>query len=221
MSEVKIQKDWKELLQNEFNQPYFEKLISFVKSEYKNHVVYPPAKQIFSAFDFVPPQDVKVVILGQDPYHGPGQAHGLCFSVPQGIPTPKSLINIFKEIESDLGTPPPNHANLERWAKQGVFLLNASLTVRAGEAASHQNCGWMTFTDAVIKSISDNCKNVVFLLWGNFAKNKSTLIDTSKHLILTSAHPSPLAAYRGFFGCKHFSKANEYLAQNGKEVIKW
>lgn len=221
MPEVKIQEDWKKLLQPEFNKPYFTSLIDFVRKEYTENVIYPPAKQIFAAFDFVPPQDVKVVILGQDPYPGAGQAHGLCFSVPNGISTPKSLINIFKEIETDIGTQPPNHANLERWAMQGVFLLNAALTVRAGNPMSHQKSGWLTFTDAVIQTISKNCENVVFMLWGNFAKNKRSLIDTSKHLVLTAAHPSPLAAHRGFFGCRHFSKANHYLLQNGEKPIDW
>lgn len=221
MAEVKIQKDWKKLLQPEFDKPYFEDLIEFVRKEYKENVIYPPAKQIFAAFDLVPPQDVKVVILGQDPYPGAGQAHGLCFSVPKGIPTPKSLINIFKEISSDIGIKPPDHANLERWATQGVFLLNASLTVRAGNPASHQKSGWLIFTDEVIKIISENCENVVFMLWGNFAKNKRSLIDESKHLVLTAAHPSPLAAHRGFFGCQHFSKANAYLQEHSKKTIEW
>ncbi|MGI9526036.1 MAG: uracil-DNA glycosylase [Weeksellaceae bacterium] len=219
--DVKISPAWKELLKDEFEKPYFKELASFVKSEYATKKVYPPGRLIFNAFESVAPQDIKVVILGQDPYHGAGQAHGLSFSVPKGIPTPKSLINIFKEIESDIGTPPPSNGNLERWAAQGVFLLNASLTVRAGEASSHQKSGWMRFTDKVIETISENCEHVVFMLWGNFAKEKISLINQNKHLILTSAHPSPLSAHRGFFGSKPFSKANAYLEKNGMEPINW
>ncbi|MXV38382.1 uracil-DNA glycosylase [Flavobacteriaceae bacterium Ap0902] len=219
--DVKISPAWKELLKDEFEKTYFKELVSFVKSEYATKKVYPPGKLIFNAFDTVAPEDIKVVILGQDPYHGPGQAHGLSFSVPLGIPTPKSLINIFKEIESDLGTPPPNNGNLERWATQGVFLLNASLTVRAGEPSSHQKSGWMQFTDKVIEKVSENCEHVVFMLWGNFAKEKMSLIDQDRHLILTSTHPSPFSAHKGFLGSKQFSRANAYLENHGKTPIKW
>ena len=221
MKEVKIQQDWKVLLEEEFGKEYFIKLTDFVRDEYKNQTIYPPAKEIFAAFNFVSPQDVKVVILGQDPYHGAGQAHGLCFSVPNGVAVPKSLQNIFKELASDVQKEIPHHGNLENWAQQGVFLLNAALTVRAGQAGSHQKSGWLSFTDRVIEIISEKCENVVFMLWGNFAKEKSNLIDSTKHLILTAPHPSPLAAHRGFFGCQHFSKANEYLIQHHKKPIDW
>lgn len=220
--EVNIHSSWKTHLQNEFSKPYFKDLTSFVKDEYSKHQCFPPEKQIFAAFDWCPFDNLKVVIIGQDPYHGVGQANGLCFSVNDGISHPPSLINIFKEIESDLGTPYPTSGNLERWAKQGVLLLNATLTVRAHNAGSHQKKGWETFTDAVIQSISDKKENVVFLLWGGFAKQKTKLIDTSKHHVLTTGHPSPLSANRGYwFVNKSFSKTNSQLEQVGLEPIVW
>ena len=218
---VKIDESWKVLLQEEFEKPYFQQLTYFVKQEYKTHVVYPEGKNIFNAFNLCPFSNVKVVIIGQDPYHEPNQAHGLCFSVQDGVQFPPSLQNIFKEISTDIGTPVPESGNLERWAKQGVFLLNSILTVRAHEAASHAGKGLETFTDKVIDVISKNADHVVFLLWGSYAKNKGKVIDTSKHLILSTVHPSPLSVYRGFWGCKHFSKANEWLAQHGKTPINW
>lgn len=219
--DVKIEDSWKALLQSEFDKPYFENLINFVKQEYTRTTVYPEGKNIFNAFNLCPFSNIKVVLLGQDPYHEPMQAHGLCFSVQDGVAFPPSLKNIFKEIADDLGTKEPQSGNLERWAKQGVFLLNSVLTVRAHEAASHQNKGWETFTDSVIKLISDNSEGVVFMLWGGFARSKAKLIDRSKHLILETAHPSPLSVYRGFWGCKHFSKANAWLKEKGKEEIVW
>ncbi len=219
--DVKIEESWKQTLANEFEKPYFANLIQFVKSEYAAGTVYPEGKNIFNAFNLCPLPNVKVVIIGQDPYHEPRQAHGLCFSVQDGVEFPPSLQNIFKEIESDLGTPVPPSGNLERWARQGVFLLNSILTVRAHQAASHANKGWETFTDEVIKQISDKTENVVFMLWGNYAKVKGKVIDTKKHLILNTVHPSPLSVYRGFFGCKHFSRANEYLTAHGKTPINW
>lgn len=219
--DVKIEESWKQTLANEFEKPYFANLIQFVKSEYAAGTVYPEGKNIFNAFNLCPLPNVKVVIIGQDPYHEPRQAHGLCFSVQDGVEFPPSLQNIFKEIESDLGTPVPQSGNLERWARQGVFLLNSILTVRAHQAASHANKGWETFTDEVIKQISDKTENVVFMLWGNYAKVKGKVIDTKKHLILNTVHPSPLSVYRGFFGCKHFSRANEYLTAHGKTPINW
>ncbi|WP_283636598.1 uracil-DNA glycosylase [Aquaticitalea lipolytica] len=220
--EVNIHSSWKTQLEEEFNKPYFKDLTSFVKDEYSKHQCFPPGKQIFAAFDWCPFDNLKVVIIGQDPYHGVDQANGLCFSVNDGITHPPSLINIFKEIESDLGTPYPTSGNLERWAKQGVLLLNATLTVRAHNAGSHQKKGWETFTDAVIQSISDKKENVVFLLWGGFAKQKAKLIDTSKHHVLTTGHPSPLSANRGYwFGNKIFSKTNSQLEQVGLEPIVW
>ena len=220
--EVNIHSSWKTQLEEEFNKPYFKDLTSFVKDEYSKHQCFPPGKQIFAAFDWCPFDNLKVVIIGQDPYHGVDQANGLCFSVNDGITHPPSLINIFKEIESDLGTPYPTSGNLERWAKQGVLLLNATLTVRAHNAGSHQKKGWETFTDAVIQSISDKKENVVFLLWGGFAKQKAKLIDTSKHHVLTTGHPSPLSANRGYwFGNKHFSQVNAYLIETGQEPIVW
>ena len=219
--DVKIEESWKKALADEFNKPYFEQLTAFVKSEYATTTVYPEGKNIFNAFNLCPLPNVKVVIIGQDPYHEPRQAHGLCFSVQDGVEFPPSLQNIFKEIESDLGTPVPPSGNLERWARQGVFLLNSILTVRAHQAASHANKGWETFTDEVIKQISDKTENVVFMLWGNYAKVKGKVIDTKKHLILNTVHPSPLSVYRGFFGCKHFSRANEYLTTHGKTPIIW
>lgn len=218
---VKIEESWKKALADEFNKPYFEQLTAFVKSEYATTTVYPEGKNIFNAFNLCPLPNVKVVIIGQDPYHEPRQAHGLCFSVQDGVEFPPSLQNIFKEIESDLGTPVPQSGNLERWARQGVFLLNSILTVRAHQAASHANKGWETFTDEVIKQISDKTENVVFMLWGNYAKVKGKVIDTKKHLILNTVHPSPLSVYRGFFGCKHFSRANQYLTEHGKTPINW
>ena len=219
--DVKIEESWKKVLAGEFEKPYFAQLINFVKAEYAAGTVYPEGKNIFNAFNLCPLPNVKVVIIGQDPYHEPRQAHGLCFSVQDGVEFPPSLQNIFKEIESDLGTPVPQSGNLERWARQGVFLLNSILTVRAHQAASHANKGWETFTDEVIKQISDKTENVVFMLWGNYAKVKGKVIDTKKHLILNTVHPSPLSVYRGFFGCKHFSRANEYLTAHGKTPINW
>lgn len=216
-----IEETWKNVLMDEFKKDYFIKLKEFLVEEKKKYTVYPPGSQIFAAFNHTPFNSVKVVILGQDPYHGPGQAHGLCFSVPKGTPTPPSLQNIFKEINSDLGLPVPNHGNLEKWAKQGVLLLNATLTVRANQAGSHQNKGWETFTDAAIKALSDHHKGLVFILWGNYAQAKTSIIDANKHFILTAPHPSPLSASRGFFGCKHFSKTNRLLTSIGKEPIDW
>ena len=219
---VRIDDSWKTRLYNEFNKPYFHNLIQFVKSEYQSYRCYPPGKQIFAAFDHCKFDDLKVVIIGQDPYHGIGQANGLCFSVNDGIQHPPSLINIFKEIESDIGKPYPVSGNLERWADQGVLLLNATLTVKAHQAGSHQNKGWEIFTDAVIQTVSKEKSNVVFLLWGGFAKKKSSLIDVSKHHILKSGHPSPLSANRGFwFGNRHFSKTNSLLQQVGLKPIDW
>lgn len=219
--DVKIAISWKSQLAEEFQKPYFEQLTGFVKSEYQSHVVYPPGKEIFRAFEECDFSNVKVVILGQDPYHGPGQANGLCFSVHDGVRVPPSLVNIFKEIKADLGKPIPTSGELERWAEQGVLLLNATLTVRAGSPGSHQNKGWETFTDAVIKKISDEKQHVVFLLWGAYAQKKGEIIDRNKHLVLMSAHPSPFSADRGFFGCKHFSKANAYLKSKGLKEIEW
>ncbi|HNQ67383.1 MAG TPA: uracil-DNA glycosylase [Bacteroidales bacterium] len=218
---VNIDDSWYAELKDEFNKEYFAKLKAFLVEEKKNNVVYPPGSQIFSAFNYTPFHKIKVVILGQDPYHGHGQAHGLCFSVPQGIPTPPSLVNIYKELKSDIGFEVPNSGNLESWAKQGIFLLNATLTVRANTAGSHQNKGWEIFTDNVIKIISDKRENVVFVLWGRYAAAKEKLIDDSKHIILKAAHPSPLSAYNGFFGCKHFSKINNFLNNKGIEPIRW
>lgn len=219
--QVKIEKSWQEVLQTEFDKPYFENLVGFVKQEYASRTIFPPAGQIFNAFNTCPFNNVKVVILGQDPYHGPGQAHGLCFSVNDGIQFPPSLQNIFKEITSDLGIPAPKTGNLTRWAEQGVLLLNATLTVRASQAGSHQGKGWEEFTDAVIKTISEKAENVVFILWGSYAIKKKSLINASKHCILTAPHPSPLSSYRGFFGCKHFSQTNNYLTSKGKTPIEW
>ncbi|WP_273274998.1 uracil-DNA glycosylase [Maribacter polysiphoniae] len=219
---VDIHDSWKQPLANEFDQPYFKGLVDFVKKEYQEHTCYPQGKQIFAAFDHSPFEKTKVVIIGQDPYHGPNQANGLCFSVTDGIPHPPSLINIFKEIETDLGKPYPKSGNLERWADHGVLLLNATLTVRAHEAGSHQRKGWETFTDSVIKTISKEREGIVFLLWGGYAKKKIKLIDANKHHILTSGHPSPLSANRGYwFGNKHFSATNALLQQMGKTPIDW
>ena len=219
--EVKIEQSWKNALADEFGKPYFESLVRFLhKEKADGQVIYPPGSQIFRAFDLTPVERVKVVILGQDPYHGPGQAHGLSFSVPANVPAPPSLKNIFKEIETDLGVLMSGYPDLEKWARQGVLLLNAVLTVRGGQAASHSKIGWQEFTDAVIRYISDNCEGVVFMLWGNFARSKAELIDRSKHVVLEAAHPSPLA--RGaFFGCRHFSRANEALASFGRTPIDW
>ena len=219
--DVKIEQSWKDALGSEFDKPYFASLVRFLHTEKaEGKRIYPPGGQIFKAFELTPVRDVKVVILGQDPYHGPGQAHGLSFSVPENMPAPPSLKNIFKEIETDLGVRMSGYPNLEKWARQGVLLLNAVLTVRSGEAASHSRIGWQEFTDAVIKHISSECEGVVFMLWGNFARTKSELIDHSRHCVLEAAHPSPLA--RGaFFGCRHFSKANAYLAAQGRTQIDW
>lgn len=217
-----IEESWKAKLKDEFEKPYFKELTAFVKKEYQHHKCYPPVESIYAAFNCTPFKQIKVVILGQDPYHGPGQAHGLCFSVNEGVLPPPSLQNIFREIQQDIGGSIPKSGNLERWAAQGVFLLNASLTVRAHQAGSHQNKGWERFTDRVIETISKEKEGVVFLLWGGFAKKKAALIDANKHFILTSGHPSPLSANRGFwFGNKHFSKANEYLQDKGKKNIDW
>ena len=219
--EVRIEQSWKNALADEFGKPYFESLVRFLhKEKAEGQKIFPPGGQIFRAFELTPLGKLKVVILGQDPYHGYGQAHGLSFSVPEGVPAPPSLKNIFKEIENDLGIRMSGYPNLEKWARQGVLLLNAVLTVRAGAAASHSKIGWEEFTDAVIRHISDNCEGVVFLLWGNFARSKSVLIDRSKHHVLEAAHPSPLA--RGaFFGCRHFSRTNALLKAQGKTPIDW
>ncbi|MGB3589287.1 MAG: uracil-DNA glycosylase [Tunicatimonas sp.] len=219
--DVRIAPSWKEKLADEFNKPYFVSLAEFLRSEYKNQVVYPPGKEIFRAFDLTPFDQVKVVILGQDPYHGPKQANGLAFSVRDGITKPPSLINIFKEIKNEYDKPIPDSGNLERWAQQGVLLINSTLTVRARQAGSHQKKGWEQFTDAVIQKVSDEQENIVFLLWGAYAQKKGAIIDESKHHVLKSAHPSPFAADRGFFGNEHFKQANEYLKQQGKEEIEW
>jgi len=219
--DVKIEQSWKTRLQNEFEKEYFINLSNFVKKEYASFTVYPPGRLIFNAFDKCPFENVRVVILGQDPYHGPGQAHGLCFSVKDGVAFPPSLINIFKEIQNDLGISKPDSGNLERWAEQGVLLLNATLTVRAGQAGSHQNKGWEQFTDEVIRLIAEEKEHIVFILWGSYAQKKGETIDRSKHLVLESPHPSPLSASRGFFGNKHFSKTNKYLEEHGIKTVKW
>ena len=219
--DVRIEQEWKTLLQSEFDAPYFEALTAFVKNEYAQHTIFPPAKLIFNAFDQCPVSKVKVVILGQDPYHGVGQAHGLCFSVPAHVPAPPSLKNIVKEIINDIGQTTLKSPNLEPWVQQGVFLLNATLTVRMNQAGSHQNRGWEQFTDAVMKKLSDEKEHLVFLLWGAYAGRKKALIDESKHLILTSVHPSPLSAHQGFFGNHHFSKTNEFLTAHGETAINW
>lgn len=218
---VRIEKSWKKHLQTEFDKPYFDELVRFVRNEYATHTVYPPGKQMFAAFDACPFDNVKVVILGQDPYHEPGQAHGLCFSVNEGVQFPPSLQNIFKEIESDLGKPVPSNGNLLRWARQGVLLLNATLTVRAHQAGSHQNRGWEAFTDAVIHHLAEEREHIVFILWGAYAQRKGAFIDRTRHLVLQSPHPSPLSAHRGFFGNHHFSQANQYLTAHGIEPIDW
>ena len=220
--DVKIEESWKEVLKQEFSKPYFQQIAHHIKTEKsQNKILYPSGSNIFNAFNSTPFDKVKVVILGQDPYHGAGQAHGLCFSVQQGVQPPPSLVNIFKELQDDTGVSIPAHGNLSHWAQQGVYLLNASLTVRAGEPMSHAKIGWAVFTDTVIRTISELKDHVVFLLWGKFAQEKASLIDESKHLVLRSAHPSPLSAFAGFFGCRHFSKANEYLMRNGIDPIDW
>ncbi len=220
--DIKIEESWKSVLASEFEKPYFSNLIQFVKSEYQHNTCFPPGNKLFSAFGHTPFKDVKVVILGQDPYHGPKQANGLCFSVTDGIAIPPSLQNMFKELERDIGISPPVSGNLERWAAQGVLLLNATLTVRAHQAGSHQGKGWEEFTDEVISKLSEEREGLVFLLWGGYAKKKGAKINTDKHLVLTSGHPSPLSANRGYwFGNKHFSKTNEYLLNNQKEPINW
>lgn len=220
--DVAIEPSWKVHLHQEFEKLYFQQLTQFVKQEYHQYTCYPKGKDIFAAFDHCPFQETKVVIIGQDPYHGPGQANGLCFSVKDGIPHPPSLVNIFKEIKTDMEKPYPKSGNLERWADQGVLLLNATLTVRAHQAGSHQNKGWETFTDSVIRTVSEQLDGVVFLLWGGFAKKKSALVDQRKHHILASGHPSPLSANRGlWFGNQHFSKTNQLLVQMGKTAIEW
>ena len=219
---VRLIKSWQEQLADEFAKPYFEALATFVRNEYQEFSCYPPGKDIFTAFDLCPFDKVRVVILGQDPYHGPGQAHGLCFSVPDGITHPPSLINILKELQQDMGKPYPQSGTLTPWVRQGVLLLNATLTVRAGQAGSHQKKGWEPFTDAVIDKLSAHTKGLVFMLWGNYAKQKGKHIDRNKHLVLEAGHPSPLSANRGlWFGNKHFSKANTYLLEQGKTAIDW
>ena len=219
--EVRIDQSWKEHLQTEFDKPYFKALTDFVRDEYAHGPVYPPGKLIFNAFDLCPFDKVKVVIIGQDPYHEPGQAHGLCFSVNDGVPFPPSLRNIFKEISDDLGKPVPPSGDLTRWARQGVLLLNATLTVRAGMAGSHQGRGWEEFTDAVIRELNAGRDGLVFILWGGYAKKKGVIIDRSRHLVLSSAHPSPLSAYNGFFGNHHFSQTNNWLISHGESPINW
>lgn len=220
--DVQIEPSWKEKLKAEFQKPYFENIVTHLKTEKQlKKIIYPPGSMIFNAFSATPFDKLKVLILGQDPYHGPGQAHGLCFSVPDNVMPPPSLVNIFKELSADIGLEKPIHGNLNKWAHEGVFLLNASLTVRLGEPMSHSKIGWSQFTDAVIKTIANEKQNVVFLLWGKFAQEKAAFIDSTKHLILKAAHPSPLSAHTGFFGCKHFSKANEYLIKNGIDPIDW
>lgn len=216
-----IEESWKRELADQFAAPYFEQLKNFLIEEKKHYTVFPPGSLIFNAFNLTPFDRVKVVMIGQDPYHGVGQAHGLCFSVLPGVPLPKSLINIFQELKTDIGCEVPTNGNLEKWAQQGVLMLNATLTVRAHQAGSHQNHGWETFTDAVIRKLSDKKEHLVFLLWGAYAQAKSALIDSNKHCVLMAAHPSPLSAYRGFFGCKHFSLTNQYLQQTGQEPINW
>jgi len=219
--DVKIEESWKSRISPEFDKDYFKKLAGFIKEEYKVNTIYPPGSLIFNAFNLCPFEKVKAVIIGQDPYHGPGQAHGLCFSVKDGVGFPPSLVNIFKEIKSDLGIDVPASGNLERWASQGVLLLNATLTVRAHMAGSHQNKGWEQFTDSAISILNNEKSHLVFFLWGSYAQKKCETIDETKHLVLKSVHPSPLSAYRGFLGNKHFSRCNEYLANHGIEPVKW
>lgn len=219
--EVRLEKSWKELLKDEFDKPYFAGLSKFIHDEYKSNTIYPPPKYIFNALDSLPVDKVKVVIIGQDPYHEPGQAHGLSFSVPDGIDLPPSLQNIYKELAADLGVEPRKTGNLDRWVKEGVLLLNATLTVRAHQAGSHQNKGWEQFTDAIIHRLAETRENLVFILWGNYAQRKGAFIDTTKHLVIKSAHPSPLSAYNGFFNSKPFSKTNQYLEAHGETPIHW
>lgn len=220
--DVKIEPSWKEVLKDEFSKPYFKQIVTHLKTEKaQGKTIFPAGSNIFHAFDATPFDLVKVVILGQDPYHGPGQAHGLSFSVQPGVPPPPSLVNIFKELHNDVGIPIPQHGYLEKWARQGVLLLNASLTVRAGEPMSHSKIGWERFTNTVIETVSKEKEHLVFMLWGRFAQEKAALIDGTKHLILRSAHPSPLSAKNGFFGNHHFSKANQYLMQHGIDPIDW
>lgn len=221
MAEVRIAEDWKAVIGEEFSKPYFEELISFVKQEYATSQVFPAGRNIFRAFDKCPFDKVKVVIIGQDPYHGDGQANGLCFSVNEGVPFPPSLKNIFKEVYDDVGTPIPTSGELDRWAEQGVLLLNSVLTVKAHNAASHAGRGWEIFTDAVVRAIAERREGVVYMLWGSYAQRKGAIANPERNLILHSVHPSPLSSYRGFFGCKHFSKANDYLKSIGKEPIAW
>ncbi len=219
--DVEIDESWKKELNDEFQKDYFKELVEFVKTEYQTQKIYPPGSLIFNAFNLCPFNQTKVVIVGQDPYHGPDQAHGLCFSVKSGVKQPPSLQNIFKEIKEDIGKPIPTSGNLEHWSDQGVLLLNATLTVRAGQAGSHQNKGWEQFTDQVLRKLSDNRTNLVFMLWGAYAQKKGSYLDESKHLILRAPHPSPFSAHNGFFGCKHFSKTNQYLLNKGLETINW
>ncbi len=219
--DVKIEESWKEQLKDEFDKDYFVKLTDFVRNEYRTKQIFPPAKLIFNAFEHTPFDKVKVVILGQDPYHNDGQAHGLSFSVPDGMPAPPSLVNIFKEINRDMGIPVPRSGNLTRWANQGVLLLNATLTVQAHMAGSHQKKGWEAFTDAAIHKLAEGRENIVFILWGSYAQKKAAFINTNKHLVLKSVHPSPLSAHNGFFGNNHFSEANKYLKSKGIEPIEW
>ena len=219
---VRVEEGWREALADQWEAPYFGELARFVHDEYRNGTVYPPASQVFAAFDACPFEDVRVVILGQDPYHGPGQANGLCFSVNPGVRMPPSLVNIFREVSDDTGAPFPADGNLDRWARQGVLLLNATLTVRAHQAASHQRKGWEEFTDAAIRALNARRDHLVFILWGGYARSKKSLIDTSRHLILESVHPSPLSANRGgWFGNHHFSRCNQYLAEHGEQPIEW
>jgi uracil-DNA glycosylase len=218
---IRLRDEWKSLLEDEFQMPYFTRLKAFAKEEYASHTCYPAGANIFAALEACAPDQIRVVILGQDPYHGPGQAHGLCFSVQEGVSIPPSLVNIFKEIQSDMGTVPPTNGNLMRWAEQGVLLLNATLTVRAHQAGSHQRKGWELFTDAVIRKVAEMHQGIVFMLWGNYAQKKGAFISEQDHLVLKSAHPSPLSAYQGFLGCKHFSKCNDFLQANGKPPIIW
>lgn len=219
--EVRIAEDWRELLGDEFDKPYFKELTDFVRGEYLTHTIYPRGKNIFRAFDLCPVDKLKVIIVGQDPYHGEGQANGLCFSVGDGVPFPPSLVNIFKEIHSDLGTPVPVSGDLDRWAEQGVLLLNSVLTVRDGVAASHAGRGWERFTDAVVARLAERKQHLVYMLWGNYAQQKGAIVNADTNLVLKSVHPSPLSASRGFFGCRHFSKANAYLESIGQSPIVW
>lgn len=221
MSNVKIEKSWHDVLQHEFDKPYFEHLVNFVKAEYATKRIFPPGSRIFAAFDACPFDKVKVVILGQDPYHDDGQANGLCFSVAPGVPMPPSLVNIFREVSSDIGIPMPTDGDLSRWADQGVLLLNATLTVEAHRAGSHQGKGWEDFTDEVVMRLARDRENLVFMLWGSYAQRKGAFIDRSRHLVLSSPHPSPLSAYRGFFGNHHFSQANAWLVSHGLSPIQW